>query len=250
MALNQEELVEKLSAVLLDKDIDGLDDDLVEYLAGLLSEGLEGDVNEEAVDELMVPFLESVDCPPEVQAEAKQVVLSMGGGGSQDKQEDTSSGGGAKKLKQGLVNMMDHTSSIMSEEDEDANRFLWGTDSKVHEMTNASMETQQKSSAKDRRKAKQELEKARREFEAKVAEQAAAESGTVAAMLLPDYNSGRNERDVQIKNVSLSLDNGRQLLDGGELKFAHKRRYGLVGKVSVLFVCLQLRSFSGRVTCC
>lgn len=244
MALNQEELVEKLSGVLLDKDIDGLDDDLIEYLAGLLSEGLEGDVNEEAVDELMVPFLESVDCPPEVQAEAKQVVLSMGGGEGSP-QEDTGAGGGAKKLKQGLVNMKDHTSSIMSEEDEDANRFLWGTDSKVHEMTNVSMETQQKSSAKDRRKAKQELEKARREFEAKVAEQAAAESGTVAAMLLPDYNSGRNERDVQIKNVTLSLDNGRQLLDGGELKFAHKRRYGLVGKVCVFLYLLPVRSFSG-----
>ena len=118
-----------------------------------------------------------------------------------------------------------------TEADQDANRFLWGTDSKVHEMTNASMDAKQQSSSKDRRKAKQELERARREFASKL-EQAQGEAGAVSAMLLPDYTSGRNERDVQIKNVTLSLDNGRLLLNGGELKFAHKRRYGLVGKVS------------------
>ena len=115
--------------------------------------------------------------------------------------------------------------------DQDTNRFLWGTDSKVHEMTNASMEAKQQSSSKDRRKAKQDLERARREFAAKL-EQAQSEAGAVSAMLLPDYTSGRNERDVQIKNVTLSLDNGKLLLNAGELKFAHKRRYGLVGKVS------------------
>jgi ATP-binding cassette, subfamily F, member 3 len=120
--------------------------------------------------------------------------------------------------------------SLDSEADQDANRFLWGTDSKVHEMTNAVMDSKQQSSSKDRRKARQELERARREFSSKL-EQAQQEAGTVSAMLLPDYSSGRNERDVQIKNVSLSLDNGRLLLNGSELKFAHKRRYGLVGKV-------------------
>jgi ATP-binding cassette subfamily F protein 3 len=38
---------------------------------------------------------------------------------------------------------------------------------------------------------------------------------------------------VQVRNVSISLDNGRSLLDDGELKFAHRRRYGLVGKNGV-----------------
>ena len=51
--------------------------------------------------------------------------------------------------------------------------------------------------------------------------------------LQPDYRSGRNEKDIHVRNVSLSLDNGTPLLDDGELKFAHKRRYGLVGKNGV-----------------
>ena len=52
----------------------------------------------------------------------------------------------------------------------------------------------------------------------------------VAAMVLPDYKTGRNERDIQVRNVSLDLDNGKRLLDAAEVKFSYKRRYGLVGK--------------------
>lgn len=241
MALNVEELIEKLSAVLLkDNDeelVDGLDKDLVEYLAGLLSEA--DDLTEESVDELMGPFFESVDVPEDLQEQAKQVVINMIAYLAKIEEEKA----GARKLRQGVVTMKLEEYETVA--DQDANRFLWGTDSKVHEMTNSSMDAKQQSSSKDRRKAKQDLERARREFASKL-EQAQGEAGAVSAMLLPDYTSGRNERDVQIKNVTLSLDNGRLLLNGGELKFAHKRRYGLVGKVSVYrrrTFCHSFRTF-------
>mmetsp|Transcript_16919 Transcript_16919/g.25039 ORF Transcript_16919/g.25039 Transcript_16919/m.25039 type:complete len:778 (-) Transcript_16919:30-2363(-) len=223
--LDSELLIERLSCVLLGKDIDGLDEDLVQYIGGLISEGLEDvEITEDSVEEMMGPFLESVNCPDDIAQQARDVVLDMARN-SNLPNTDT----GTKKLKQGLVNMK--LDSDLTDADQDANRYLWGTDSKVHELTNTSMEHKTKSSAKDRRKAKQELERARREFQAKVEQQQKEESaGEVAAMLLPDYTSGRNERDVQIKNVSLSLDNGQLLLDSGELKFAQKRRYGLVGK--------------------
>lgn len=227
MALNNDDLVEQLSSVLLQSNgeelVDGLDKDLVEYLAGLLCEA--DDLTEESIDELMGPFFESVDVPADLQLKAKQVVMDRIAFLAKEEEEKA----GAKKLRQGVVTMK--LEEYETEADQDANRFLWGTDSKVHEMTNASMDAKQQSSSKDRRKAKQELERARREFASKL-EQAQGEAGAVSAMLLPDYTSGRNERDVQIKNVTLSLDNGRLLLNGGELKFAHKRRYGLVGKVS------------------
>ena len=94
-----------------------------------------------------------------------------------------------------------------------------------------------KSSAKDRRKAKQELEKARKEYEAKVKAMEEAEekdSGkAVTNMVLPDYGSGRNEKDIQVRNVGLALDTGRTLLDNGEIKFTHGHRYGLVGRNGV-----------------
>ena len=234
MALNVEELTQKLSDVLLKDNgeelVDGLDQDLVEYLAGLLSEA--DDLAEESVDELMDPFFESVDVPDDLQEQAKQVVINMVTYLAIVEEKKA----GAKKLRQGVVTMK--LEEFETEADQDANRFLWGTDSKVHEMTNASMDAKQQSSSKDRRKAKQDLERARREFASNL-EQAQGEAGAVSAMLLPDYTSGRNERDVQIKNVSLSLDNGRLLLNGGELKFAHKRRYGLVGKVSRVFLALS-----------
>lgn len=231
--LVEDDLVQALGDVLLrQQEIDGIDEDLIQYLSGLLSEGLEDEeIDGEKVDELMGPFLESVACPEDIAEQARQVVVDMG---TQSQQRQGTTSGGAKKLKQGLVNMSAGLEVTGAEDD--ANRFMWGTDSKVHAMTNTTMETQQKSSAKDRRKARQELEKARREYEAKLQkeqEEEAKNTGAVAAMVLPDYTSNRGERDVQVRNVSLSLDNGKQLLDNGELKFAHKRRYGLVGKNGV-----------------
>ena len=235
--LDEEQLTESLSEILLREDIEGLDEDLVEYLAGLLAEGLEDEeVTEDSINELIGPFFESVSCPDAIATEALEAVLAMA-----EELRMTSSGGAssstARKLKQGLVNMSTSLQTSTAAED-DATRFLWGTDSnKVQAMTNQVMETLQKSSAKDRRKARQELEKARREYQAKLereqAEEAKNSTGAVAAMILPDYSSNRGERDVQIRNVSLSLDNGKQLLDNGDLRFASRRRYGLVGKNGV-----------------
>ena len=143
-----------------------------------------------------------------------------------------------RKLKQGIVSFSSIDSQ--SEAEKDANRFLWGTDKGVAAFINTQKEAHSDTvSAKDRRKQKQELEKVRREYEAKVRaleEEERKEGGNnavVAAMVLPDYGSGRNEKDIHVKNVSLSLDNGRLLLDSADLKFSHQRRYGLVGKNGV-----------------
>ena len=102
-------------------------------------------------------------------------------------------------------------------------------------MTNQTREAHDSTvSAKDKRKQRKELESARREYESKMALLEAEESGdagkaSVSNMVIPDYRSGRNEKDIHVRNVSLSLDNGTQLLNDGELKLAHQRRYGLVG---------------------
>ena len=50
-------------------------------------------------------------------------------------------------------------------------------------------------------------------------------------MLLPTVKS--KEKDVQLQNITLSLDNGTILLEHGELKFTYQRRYGLVGENGV-----------------
>ena len=47
-------------------------------------------------------------------------------------------------------------------------------------------------------------------------------------------NAGADKRrDVNVRNVTVSLDNGTMLLESGELKFAYQRRYGLIGENGV-----------------
>ena len=111
--------------------------------------------------------------------------------------------------------------------------------SKIAAMTNQARDAHDSTvSAKDKRKQRKDLEASRREYEAKMALLEAEEEGdagkaSVSNMVIPDYGSGRNEKDIHVSNVSLSLDNGTLLLDDGELKFTHQRRYGLVGKNGV-----------------
>jgi ATP-binding cassette subfamily F protein 3 len=217
---------------------DGIDEDIVSYLAGMLHEsGLDD------VEESIGPFLEGYGCPDDLVQKAFTAVSSCSTNQSADNQTITKNGivesnsGDAVKLNK--IVSMQSTLSEQTTAEMDQNRYLWGQDNKVAAMTNAQRDAHSSTvSAKDKRKARKELEAARKEYEAKMAFLAQEEEGdagkaSVSHMVLPDYKSGRNEKDIHMRNVSLSLDNGTALLDDGELKLAHKRRYGLVGKNGV-----------------
>jgi energy-coupling factor transporter ATP-binding protein EcfA2 len=232
MALREDDVAAALSKLLLAEGVDGLDENFISYLAGLLSEGLEDQVvTQEAVQDLIGPFLESMECPPHLVEQANRTVVEMASSASSNTPTNNNSNT-ARRLKQGIVSMSSHLSQ-QSDAEVEANRFLWGTDGGVAAVTNKTIDAySDKTSAKDKRKQKQELEQARREFQSKLEREQENESnskGVVSAMVLPDYQSGRNEKNVQVQNISLSLDNGRSLLNNGDLKFAHLRRYGLVG---------------------
>jgi len=246
----EEQLKQTLSRILLKDDgdgvTDGIDEDIIDYLASMLHDsGLED------IEESIGPFLESYGCDDELIQDVCTAVSSCGGGGraatsngantlvvigSTDKNEQTSSG--AIKLKQGMISMAS-TLTEQSDAEIDANRFMWGQDNKIMAMTNEQRDAHDSTvSAKDRRKQRKELEAARREYEAKMEfmksqEEGEAGKASVSHMVLPDYRSGRNEKDIHLRNISLSLDNGTPLLDNGELKLAYNRRYGLVGKNGV-----------------
>jgi len=67
-----------------------------------------------------------------------------------------------------MVSMSSHLDRE-TEAEEDANRFLWGADSGVAPFTNQQREAHKDTvSAKDKRKQRQELEKARRAYQAKM----------------------------------------------------------------------------------
>ncbi len=248
-SFDEEELCSCLSSVLL-KDNDDLDEDFVEYLVGMICDGdtvtleevASADVDEESgIYQAIGPFLESSGCEEEIIIEACRAVKEMAmksAPTSSSSNNTTSNADGARKLKQGMVSMSSELDN-RTEAEEDATRFMWGTDAGVAAYVNEQKDAHNSTvSAKDKRKQKQELEKARREYQAKLEamqrEEEKEGTAVVSAMVLPDYDSGRNEKDIHCKNVGVSLDNGRILLENADLKFAHKRRYGLVGKVSYI----------------
>jgi hypothetical protein len=254
MPVDEEQLTEALSKVLLKDDIDGLDEDLVSYMAGLLASKVaedDGDIDataESAIDEVLVPFLESVACPDDVTAKAKQVVaelLAPHVGAAKDDTASTTT----RKLKQGIVNMasdlLSKNNNVNSHE-ADANAYLWGTSKGVKPSANVLKDAHSdKTSAKDKRKQRQELEGQRRALEA--ANQSEDDKGpkslvSMSSAAFKNRDTKNKAKDVQVKNVSLSLDNGTLLMEGADIKFVYQRRYGLIGENGVgtcYLYCIQ-----------
>ena len=227
----EEELVSTLSGVLLkDEEIDGLDEDLVAYISGLISTQLldakDEETAREILEESMIPFLDSVECPPELIQAAMDTILSKAGEAVMSSAAETT---GARKLKQGVIQM---SSTLTGQDDDEGNRYTWGTTEQVKANANFQIDAyHDKTSAKDRRKQRQELEKTRRDLAAlQQQDQTSAKAG-VSVMLLPTVVS--KERDVNLQRITLSLDNGTQLLEQGDLKFTYQRRYGLIGENGV-----------------
>lgn len=262
MTVGEEHLTEVLSKVLLEdnnnnnggEEIDGLDEDLVAYIAGMLvskvaeDEGEEDATPESAVDEVMVPFLESVACPDEMIAAAKTAVVALltksaqgGKGGNKNANQNNgaasnSTGDTTKKLRQGIVNMASDLTGGGNAADDEASRYLWGTD-KLKPAANTLKDAHtDKTSAKDKRKRRQDMEAERRALAAAYQTEEANAPESLVNMSTAAFrkrDSKNNQRDVQCRNVTVSLDNGTVLLDGGEVKFAYQRRYGLIGENGV-----------------
>ncbi|KAG7374463.1 ABC transporter [Nitzschia inconspicua] len=230
---SEEELVSLLSGVLLQEDqmVDGLDEDLVQYIAGLLSTQLQdGNDVEETLEESMVPFLDSVGCPSALVEKARAAIVHHYS--KIDARTSTSSDDlMAKKLKQGIVNM----SSTLSEQTnmEDTNSMWNASNKTLKANANSTIDAyHDKTSAKDRRKQRQDLEKQRRDLERQ--QQQHTEKNTkagVSTMVLPTMKG--KDMDINLPNITLSLDNGTSLLEQGDLKFAYRRRYAIIGENGV-----------------
>lgn len=240
---NEDDLVTLLSGVLLvdtEEEIDGLDDDLVRYIAGLLSTQLQesdvsspgGTTEEDVLEQSMVPFLESVGCPNERIDKARAVVLEQARVRRANGKNQPSDGGTmtARKLRQGIVNM---SSTLTEQSREDAERYSMPGDV-IKANANVQKDAySDKTSAKEKRKQRQELEKVRRDLER--ANQQHSEASTksgVSAMVLPTVKG--KDMDVNVQDITLSLDNGTVLMDHGDLKFAYKRRYAIIGENGVV----------------
>lgn len=237
--LDEEDIVNLLSSVLRandEEEIDGLEE-ILPYVSGLISTRLqeieEGDPCDidEILEESMVPFLDSVGVPSELIQSAVTVI--------QDRIETTASTdttttnlnlGQTQKLA-GIVNM----SSVLQEQthdDDEGDESMWSTAEKVKANANSQIDAyHNKTSAREKRKQRQELEKTREDFERRNARQETSTKAGVSAMILPTVKG--KIMDVIVQRISLSLENGTSLLEQGDLKFAYQRRYAIIGENGV-----------------
>ena len=238
----EEKLTEALSKVFLEKQVEGLDEDLVTYIAGMLNSSIvESDVDPEALDEtigeVMMPFLDSVQCPDDLAQEAQKRVLGVLEEvlGSHAVNNAPSSRSGTRKLAQGMVSMSSDLGQQTAAEEE-TTRFLWRTETGVKAMANTLIDGHQdKSSSKEKRKArKAEAEKMRKLLSSQNDTNIDENDGDNLIKMnfrTMDYSQGADRKmDVQVRNVTVSLPNGTVLLEQGEIKWSANRRYGLIGE--------------------
>jgi ATP-binding cassette subfamily F protein 3 len=256
MADTEELLSEALSRVLLDKDVEGLDEDLVAYIAGMLISKLDEDDDDpsslqESVDEVLVPFLESVQCPQELVTQAERVVLNVLEKKADTKTRKTTATATAttasaipeksttRKLTQGVVSMISDLSQSGTAAEVEANRYAWGTEGGIKPMANDIIDAHSgNSSARDRRKARKGDAEKTRKLLSSFADIDPDQDGDGGLVRMNFANMDRTQltdkkKDVLVRNVTVSLDNGTVLLESAELKFAYKRRYGLIGENGV-----------------
>jgi len=259
-------LTAALSGVLLRQhEVEGIDEDLVEYVSGMLSSRVaeeEGSFEglQDIIEEVLTPFLESVECPSDLTKRAEQAAFdALNNNGSASSTNGTTDNNGPassgstnslRKLRQGVVSMSsDLDTQQQSQAELDQQAYLWGTSSGVKAMPNTLIDAHKENlSAKDKRRIRKQ--------EASEARQALASSGdqdvdqdTDGLLVRMNYTANAaftkdKSKDVSVRNVTVSLNNGTVLLEAGELKFGYNRRYGLIGENGVGKTTL-LKAISG-----
>mmetsp|Transcript_21095 Transcript_21095/g.42235 ORF Transcript_21095/g.42235 Transcript_21095/m.42235 type:complete len:755 (+) Transcript_21095:293-2557(+) len=224
-----------IESVLLDS-LEGhapsLDEDLLLYLASILASLGPRDLSSpEVVREAVGEFLECGGMPEDEVAAACDGIAGLV---ERDEEEEKNEYDMRNRVKRLIGPMVIGEQDGRSAAEEETERFLWGTENFKDKFNAAKGAFNTTESAKDRRKARQEIERSRRTYETRMAriEAEEAEGDKVASMILP-VRGDRNDRDVQVRNVTVSLDNGTPILEDAELKLAYRRRYGLVGKNGV-----------------
>ncbi|GKY94237.1 hypothetical protein MPSEU_000389500 [Mayamaea pseudoterrestris] len=229
-----EQLLAALQPILSSTD---LDDETIDYICGMLTSQADEDSGsiDDIIEDVLRPFLESVQCSDEVSEQAEQVVSDILRVETSTATTFAAQEGAARKLLQGVVNM---SSNLEVNDENEAKQLasLWGTDTGVKAMANTLIDAQNdKSSARDKRKSrKAEAEFARKLLQSKKDVDPDQElSGGLVKMSYVARSGGAGvdkKRDVLVRNVTISLPNGTALLENGELKFAYQRRYGLIGE--------------------
>ena len=212
----------------------GIDQDTIEYFYFLINET---DVinNENVIKETLVPFIESYGIADSEESaglicsqifQRLHTVIASSGGGKKTSGDEV-------QLLDKMITLSVAIQNTFSQTEKAALDSMWGFE-KIRSKKNDVMEsTESGSSAREERKAAKEQKKWLSELDSKfVTEEGSAvdeENMQISNMTLPEYGGGRNEKDIQVNNISITFG-GKLLLDGADLRIVYSRRYGLIGK--------------------
>jgi energy-coupling factor transporter ATP-binding protein EcfA2 len=252
----ENEIITSLSRLFLNASeesiVEGLDADLIAYIAGMLSSTIleqhdshnNSESRTETIDEVLIPFLESVHCPDALIRQAKDLVEASiveccgpaDGPNGMSHLEPNLPNNENRKLQQGIVKM-----SLLQEDMLDESKHLWTMNGNtVKAMANELIDAHQdKSSMRDKRKQRKLLvEQERKALSSKNDMNIDEEGSGLVHMNVRSFSSQNSSgqdktRDIQVRNVTVSLNNGTTLLESGEIKFSYQRRYGLIGENGV-----------------
>ncbi|CAM9619271.1 unnamed protein product [Scytosiphon promiscuus] len=209
-----------------------LDEDIFAYILGIVKDVDAHGCDPETLAETVGQFLQSSGfCDTDEDAEEKcqtlakslQKALGMEGASASHKEEDD---GQAPRLLDAPVKIQDQEAN-----DREGLDFMWGTD-KVRDKFNQQMEWDKHLSKKDLRRAEREQLAFLKEIEKLTGTEADDGEEDISMMVLPDYSSGNNEKDIHVKNFNINVG-GLELLDCADLKLAYGRKYGLIGRNGV-----------------
>ncbi len=223
----------------LAQELGEIDDDTREYFCGMIMESGSGGVDEEALQETLVPFLESyglADTEKDADALCKKVCEALRQVGMQSATKTT-------KQQEDKMQLLDKGSrlgdNLLSQEEQDTlDSTMWGFDS-IRAKKNQEIPVDEEgnyvdfeSNIKMERKAIKEQKKFLQEMEKETAKFFGDDDNDptrISTMTLPDLSGKNREKDIQVSNFTITYG-GHVLLDGADLRLAHGRRYGLVGR--------------------
>ncbi|CBN75378.1 conserved unknown protein [Ectocarpus siliculosus] len=209
-----------------------LDEDIFVYILGIVKDVDAHGCDPETLAETVGQFLLSSGfCDTDEESEEKcqalakslQQALGMEGASTTHKEEDD---GHAPRLLDAPVKIQDQEGN-----DQEGLDFMWGTD-KVRDKFNQQMDWDKHLSKKDLRRAEREQLAFLKEIELLTGTEADDGEEDISMMVLPDYSSGNNEKDIHVKNFNINVG-GLELLDCADLKLAYGRKYGLIGRNGV-----------------
>lgn len=206
-----------------------LDEDIFEYLSSMLADASPWD--DDYMKESVAPFLLSsgfLEEEEDAESAAEKLAVALrastglewvGGGG--EPQEAPNAEHDRPALLEKMVKIRDADEGGTITQDM---QYLWGTD-KVRKMFNDTMDWDKHLSKKDQRRAAKEQEQFLKELEALTGGVDDDGEDDIAMMVLPEYDSGHNEKDIQVSGFNIDIA-GKLLLEGADLKLSWGRKYG------------------------